>query len=173
MSVKENPGTSRHRAGSKISETMTPILANPPGSGVVSDHGFYEVRLAREEKLPTGFGSGDRGRGHELGDLADRAARISSWPRVPLMPEQAPGAGTRRRGRRRRRCLVRAGGSRRFRRPVRPRRWPAARARPGRRPGGSPRSTGSDHDTLAITDKLFDGLYEHTRRQLMTGRPPA
>ena len=34
-------------------------------------------------------------------------------------------------------------------------------------------TTGSDHDTLAITDKLFDGLYEHTRRQLMTGRPPA
>ena len=31
----------------------------------------------------------------------------------------------------------------------------------------------SDHDTLAITDKLFDGLYEHTRRQLITGRPPA
>ena len=32
---------------------------------------------------------------------------------------------------------------------------------------------GSDQDTLAVTDKLFDGLYEHTRRQLMTGRPPA
>ena len=31
----------------------------------------------------------------------------------------------------------------------------------------------SDHDTLAITDRIFDGLYEHTRRQLMTGRPPA
>jgi hypothetical protein len=31
----------------------------------------------------------------------------------------------------------------------------------------------SDHDTLVITDRLFDGLYEHTRRQLMTGRPPA
>ena len=31
----------------------------------------------------------------------------------------------------------------------------------------------SDHDTLAVTDRLFDGLYEHTRRQLMTGRPPA
>jgi hypothetical protein len=31
----------------------------------------------------------------------------------------------------------------------------------------------SDPDTLAITDKLFDGLYEHTRRQLLTGRPPA
>jgi hypothetical protein len=31
----------------------------------------------------------------------------------------------------------------------------------------------SDGDTLAITDRLFDGLYEHTRRQLMTGRPPA
>jgi hypothetical protein len=31
----------------------------------------------------------------------------------------------------------------------------------------------SDHDTLAITARLFDGLYEHTRRHLMTGRPPA
>jgi hypothetical protein len=31
----------------------------------------------------------------------------------------------------------------------------------------------SDHDTLTITDRLFDGLYEYTRRQLMTGRPPA
>ena len=31
----------------------------------------------------------------------------------------------------------------------------------------------SDRDTLAVTDRLFDGLYEHTRRQLMTGRPPA
>jgi hypothetical protein len=34
-------------------------------------------------------------------------------------------------------------------------------------------TSGSDYDTLAITDRLFDGLYEHTRRQLMTGRPPA
>jgi hypothetical protein len=34
-------------------------------------------------------------------------------------------------------------------------------------------TSGSDHDTLAVTDKLFDGLYEYTRRQLMTGRPPA
>ena len=34
-------------------------------------------------------------------------------------------------------------------------------------------TSGSDHDTLAITDRLFDGLYEHTRRQLMTSRPPA
>jgi len=34
-------------------------------------------------------------------------------------------------------------------------------------------TSASDHDTLAITNKLFDGLYEHTRRQLMTGRPPA
>jgi hypothetical protein len=33
--------------------------------------------------------------------------------------------------------------------------------------------TGSSDDaTLAITGRLFDGLYEHTRRQLMTGRPP-
>jgi len=31
----------------------------------------------------------------------------------------------------------------------------------------------SDYDTLAITHKLFDGLYEHRRRQLITGRPPA
>jgi hypothetical protein len=31
----------------------------------------------------------------------------------------------------------------------------------------------SDQETLTITDKLFDGLYEHTRRQLITGRPPA
>jgi hypothetical protein len=31
----------------------------------------------------------------------------------------------------------------------------------------------SDYDTLAVTGRLFDGLYEHTRRQLMTGRPPA
>ena len=31
----------------------------------------------------------------------------------------------------------------------------------------------SDEATLAITDRLFDGLYEHTRRQLMTGRTPA
>jgi hypothetical protein len=34
-------------------------------------------------------------------------------------------------------------------------------------------TTGSDHRTLAVTGPLFDGLYEHTRRQLMTGRPPA
>ena len=34
-------------------------------------------------------------------------------------------------------------------------------------------TSGADHDTLAITDRLFDGLYEHTRRQLITGRPPA
>jgi hypothetical protein len=34
-------------------------------------------------------------------------------------------------------------------------------------------TSGSDHDTLTVTDKLFDGLYEYTRRQLMTGRPPA
>ena len=31
----------------------------------------------------------------------------------------------------------------------------------------------ADEATLAVTDRLFDGLYEHTRRQLMTGRPPA
>jgi hypothetical protein len=34
-------------------------------------------------------------------------------------------------------------------------------------------TSGSDDATLAITDRLFDGLYEHTRRQLMTGRTPA
>ncbi len=34
-------------------------------------------------------------------------------------------------------------------------------------------TSGSDHDILAITSRLFEGLYEHTRRQLMTGRPPA
>ena len=34
-------------------------------------------------------------------------------------------------------------------------------------------TSGSDHRTLAVTSALFDGLYEHTRRQLMTGRPPA
>ena len=34
-------------------------------------------------------------------------------------------------------------------------------------------TSGSDGATLAITDRLFDGLYEHTRRQLMTGRTPA
>lgn len=31
----------------------------------------------------------------------------------------------------------------------------------------------SDHDTLTVTDRLFDGLYEYTRRQLISGRPPA
>ena len=34
-------------------------------------------------------------------------------------------------------------------------------------------TSGSDHDTLTVTGLLFDGLYEQTRRQLMTGRPPA
>jgi hypothetical protein len=34
-------------------------------------------------------------------------------------------------------------------------------------------TSSSDDDTLALTGRLFDGLYEHTRRQLMTGRPPA
>lgn len=34
-------------------------------------------------------------------------------------------------------------------------------------------TSASDDATLAITDRLFDGLYEHTRRQLMTGRTPA
>jgi hypothetical protein len=31
----------------------------------------------------------------------------------------------------------------------------------------------SDHVTLTLTDRLFDGLYEHIRRHLLTGRPPA
>ena len=31
----------------------------------------------------------------------------------------------------------------------------------------------SDHDTLAVTDRLFDGLYEHIRRHLLSDRPPA
>ena len=30
-----------------------------------------------------------------------------------------------------------------------------------------------DQATLAITDPLFDGLYEHIRQRLLTGRPPA
>jgi len=30
----------------------------------------------------------------------------------------------------------------------------------------------SDHDTLAVTERLFDGLYEHIRRHLLSGRPP-
>jgi hypothetical protein len=31
----------------------------------------------------------------------------------------------------------------------------------------------NDEQTLAVTDQIFDGLYEHTRRRLLTGRPPA
>ncbi len=31
----------------------------------------------------------------------------------------------------------------------------------------------TDHATLAVTNRLFDGLYEHIHRQLMSGRPPA
>src|SRR5215475_7137791 len=34
-------------------------------------------------------------------------------------------------------------------------------------------TSGSDADILTTTDKLFDALYEHTRKQLITGRPPA
>jgi hypothetical protein len=30
----------------------------------------------------------------------------------------------------------------------------------------------TDHDTLAVTDRLFDGLYEHIRRHMLSGRPP-
>jgi hypothetical protein len=29
----------------------------------------------------------------------------------------------------------------------------------------------SDQETLAVTDQLFDGLYEHIRRHLLSGRP--
>ena len=31
----------------------------------------------------------------------------------------------------------------------------------------------ADQDTLAVTDRLFDGLHEHIRRQLLSGRPSA
>lgn len=34
-------------------------------------------------------------------------------------------------------------------------------------------TSGSDRDTLTVTARLFDSLYEYTRRRLMTGRPPA
>ena len=34
-------------------------------------------------------------------------------------------------------------------------------------------TSASDHDTLTVTDRLFDGLYELTRHHLLTGRPPA
>jgi hypothetical protein len=30
-----------------------------------------------------------------------------------------------------------------------------------------------DDDTLAVTDRIFDGLYEYTRQRLLIGRPPA
>jgi hypothetical protein len=30
-----------------------------------------------------------------------------------------------------------------------------------------------DHATLTITHQLFDGLYEHVRQRLLTGRPPS
>jgi len=43
------------------------------GAGIVGDHGFHEAGFAGQEQLATGFGGGDRGRGHELGDLADGA----------------------------------------------------------------------------------------------------
>jgi hypothetical protein len=33
-------------------------------------------------------------------------------------------------------------------------------------------TSSSDHETLTVTGRLFDGLYEHTRRQLIAGRPP-
>ena len=34
-------------------------------------------------------------------------------------------------------------------------------------------TSGSDCDTLTVVGRLFGGLYEYTRRELMTGRPPA
>ena len=34
-------------------------------------------------------------------------------------------------------------------------------------------TTGHDEATLAVTHALFDGLYEHTRRRLLTGRQPS
>lgn len=39
--------------------------------------------------------------------------------------------------------------------------------------GGLTLISNTDQATLAITDPLFDGLYEHIRRQLLTGRPPS
>jgi hypothetical protein len=33
-------------------------------------------------------------------------------------------------------------------------------------------TTKADHATLAVTHQLFDGLYEHVRKRLLTGRPP-
>jgi hypothetical protein len=34
-------------------------------------------------------------------------------------------------------------------------------------------TSGSDLATLTITDRLFDGLYEHIRQHLLSGRPPS
>jgi len=31
----------------------------------------------------------------------------------------------------------------------------------------------TDDETLALTHRLFDGLYEHIHRQILSGRPPA
>jgi len=31
----------------------------------------------------------------------------------------------------------------------------------------------NDHDTLTITDRIFEGLYQHIRQRLLTGRQPA
>ena len=33
--------------------------------------------------------------------------------------------------------------------------------------------TGDDQATLDVTDRIFDGLYEYLRQQLLRGRPPA
>jgi hypothetical protein len=43
------------------------------GGGVVGDDGLHEAWLSGQEQLPSGFGGGDRGGCHELGDLADGA----------------------------------------------------------------------------------------------------
>jgi len=39
--------------------------------------------------------------------------------------------------------------------------------------GGLALSSGSDDDTLTIIGRLFDRICEHTRRQLITARPPS
>jgi hypothetical protein len=44
------------------------------GRGVVNDDGLGEVVFAGQEQLPAGFGGGDGGGGHELGDLDDCVA---------------------------------------------------------------------------------------------------